>query len=115
MQIDFKKMTISERRISEIIGELTFEREQLSKVIQFLSTNDYKKETIADLKKTLNKLDSTILSAMKMKEAVRKISSNYREAEKRIETFIDEGIVEKHNFKYCTYMKDNTDFEWSMK
>lgn len=52
---------------------------------------------------------------MKLKESVKKILSNYMMIEERIETFIDEGFVEKIKFKFCTYITDDTDFNWSIK
>lgn len=115
MQINFRELRILERRLSEVIGELTCQREKIKEVILLMKIHGQSHNLIADLKKNQEKMAQQILVAMKMKEAVKRISAIYMTGEEVIESYIDEGLLQKREFRFCTIITDNSDFDWSIE
>ena len=97
------------------MGELACQVEKISEQIKLLELYEGDDKAIAELKKIHNNLIEYMRAAMKMKEAVKRIQGLYKTGEERIIRYIEEGPKEKQEFRYCTYIADNTDFDWSIK
>lgn len=115
MRADFEKTRILECRLNEIIGELTYQKEKVKGIIRTAELNDFSENTVASLKKICDDFDAQILTAIKMKEASKRISELYRLGEERISSYIENGVFDKQEFRFCTYLQERTDFDWSIK
>lgn len=115
MKVDFEKMNATECRLAEIIGELICLKEKTEQIVKTLRSDNAPENITAELIRIKNALEARILIVIKMKEATKNIGEIYQSAESRIETFIEEGMIEKPRYRCCTHIHDRTDFDWSMK
>lgn len=115
MRADFEKIRILECRLNEVIGELTYQKEKVRGIIRVAEINGFSEDVVSSLKRICDDFEAQILTAIKLKEVSKRIPELYLLGEERISSYIEDGVFDKQGFRFCTYLQEYTDFEWSIK
>lgn len=116
MKINLQNMQLTAERLQSVLNELKSAKERLTAEYMRLRYNSGVDSVLTQMKKTDKRLEEQIITVMKMKAAVMKISYIYENGEEQIKSVIDCGFVpEKTGFKSRCAITVSTDFDWRIQ
>lgn len=116
MFINFDNMRKMADYLNNNIAALTKTRELLERESKRLSKNTELDQVQLDIKSTIDRIDSEILTAQKLRLSLLKIIELYVSCESRIEENIEGGTtVKKPEFAACRRLESAEGFGWTIE